>query len=173
MLCVGLWFPPRRWGHNPLDGRRKLPVRSCRRREKGNEVDLGNRPTVEAVHEAARAKGGSLSCPVCGRDEFVLEEVTVTGSGMAEGYGTQRVERGQLVCENCGGVVGIDLERLGAGAASAGTGDAAAGAGAAEGGAAGGPVSGVTDTVGGVTDSVRGVTDKLLGGGGEEEEKQR
>jgi predicted nucleic-acid-binding Zn-ribbon protein len=126
---------------------------------------LGNRPTVEAVHEAARAKGGRLSCPVCGRDEFVLEEVTVTGSGMAEGYGTQRVERGQLVCENCGGVVTIDLKRLGAGAA--------AGAGAAEGGAAGGPVSGVTDTVGGVTDSVRGVTDKLLGGGGGEEEEKR
>jgi len=121
---------------------------------------------VEAVHEAARAKGGSLSCPVCGRDEFVLEEVTVTGSGMAEGYGTQRVERGQLVCENCGGVVGIDLDRLGAGGAAAGTGDAAAGADAA------GPVRGVTDTVGGVTGSVSGITDKLLGGGGEEEKRR-
>ena len=158
MLCVGVWFPLRRWWHNPLDERQGKLVLS----EKGNEVDLGNRPTVEAVHEAARAKGGSLSCPICGRDEFVLEEVTVTGSGMAEGYGTHRVERGQLVCENCGGVVTIDLKRLGAGAAAV--------AGAAEGGAAG-PVSGVTDTVGGVTDSVRGVTDKLLGGG--EEEKQR
>ena len=43
-----------------------------------------------------------------------------------------------------------------------------------------GPISGVTDTVGGVTDtlggatgSVTGVTGKLLGGGGEEEEKRR
>jgi len=43
-----------------------------------------------------------------------------------------------------------------------------------------GPISGVTDTVGGVTDtvggaagSVTGVTGKLLGGGGDEEEKQR
>ena len=128
---------------------------------------MGNHPTVEAVHEAVRAKGGSLSCPICGRDEFALEEVTVMGSGMAEGYGTRRVERGQLVCENCGGVVGIDLERLGAGGAAAGTGDAAAGADAA------GPVSGVTDTVGGVTDSVRGVTGKLLGGGGGEEKQRR
>jgi predicted nucleic-acid-binding Zn-ribbon protein len=167
LLCVGLWFPPRRWGHNPLDGRRKLPVRSCRRREKGNEVDLSKHPTVEAVHEAVRAKGGSLSCPICGRDEFALEEVSLTGSGMAEGYGRRPVERGQLVCENCGGVVGIDLERLGAGAAAAGTGDAAAGADAA------GPVRGVTDTVGGVTGSVSGITDKLLGGGGGEEEKRR
>jgi predicted nucleic-acid-binding Zn-ribbon protein len=124
-------------------------------------VDLGNHPTVEAVHEAVRAKGGSLSCPICGRDEFALEEVSVMGSGMAEGYGTRRVQRGQLVCENCGGVVGIDLERLGAGGAAAGAGGAA------------GPVSGVTDTVGGVTGSVSGITDKLLGGGGEEEEKRR
>ena len=130
-------------------------------------MDLSKHPTVEAVHEAVRAKGGSLSCPICGRDEFALEEVTVTGSGMSEGYGTRRIERGQLVCENCGGVVGIDLERLGAGGAAAGTGDAAAGADAA------GPVSGVTDTVGGVTDSVRGVTGKLLGGGGGEEKQRR
>jgi hypothetical protein len=122
-------------------------------------VDFGVHPTVEAVHEAVRAKGGSLSCPVCGRDEFTLEEIVVLGAGMAEGYGTRRVQRGQLVCENCGCVVAIDLARLGA---------------AAPGGAATGPVSGVTDTVGGVTGSVRGVTDKLLGGGGGgEEEKQR
>jgi hypothetical protein len=125
---------------------------------KGNEVDLGIHPTVEAVHEAVRAKGGTLACPICGRDEFALEEIVVLGAGMAEGYGTRRVQRGQLVCENCGCVVAIDLARLGAGAA--------AGAGAA------GPVSGVTDTVGGVTGSVSGVTDKLLGGGGGEEEKQ-
>ena len=161
MLCVGVWFPPRRRWHNPLDERREELVRSCRRRgREPNEVDLGIHPTVEAVHEAVRAKGGSLSCPLCGRDEFALEEVTVLGAGMAEGYGTRRVQRGQLVCENCGCVVAIDLARLGAGAAA--------------GGASAGPVSGVTDTVGGVTGSVSGVTDTLLGGGGGGgEEKQR
>ena len=83
-------------------------------------MDFGTHPTVEAVHEAVRAKGGSLACPLCGRDEFVLEEVTVLGAGMAEGYGTRRVQRGQLVCENCGCVVAIDLARLGAGGAAAG-----------------------------------------------------
>jgi len=87
-------------------------------------VDLASHPTVEAVHEAVRAKGGSLSCPVCGRDGFALEEVTVLGGGMMEGYGTRRLQRGQLVCENCGCVVVMDLARLGAGA-----GDTAAGPG--------------------------------------------
>ena len=91
-------------------------------------MDFGIHPTVEAVHEAVSAKGGSLSCPLCGRVEFALEEVTVLGAGMAEGYGTRRVQRGQLVCENCGCVVAIDLARLGAGAAGAG----AAGGAAAE-----------------------------------------
>ena len=157
MLCVGVWFPPRRRGHNPLDERQEESSSCRRRRRELNEVDLGIHPTVEAVHEAVRAKGGSLACPICGRDEFALEEIVVLGAGMAEGYGTRRVQRGQLVCENCGCVVSIDLTRLGAGAA--------AGAGAA------GPVSGVTDTVGGVTGSVSGVTDKLLGGGGGEEKQ--
>ena len=116
MLCIGSGFLPVGWWHNPLDARREELVRSCRRRGKGNDVDFGIHPTVEAVHEAVRAKGGSLSCPLCGRDEFALEEVTVLGAGMAEGYGTRRVQRGQLVCENCGCVVSIDLARLGAGA---------------------------------------------------------
>ena len=78
-------------------------------------MDSGTHPTVEAVHEAVRAKGGNLSCPLCGRDEFALEEVSVLGAGMAEGYGTRRVQRGQLVCGNCGCVVTIDLDRLRAG----------------------------------------------------------
>ena len=33
-------------------------------------------------------------------------------AGMAEGYGTRRVQRGQLVCKNCGCVVVMDLARL-------------------------------------------------------------
>jgi hypothetical protein len=157
LLCVGVWFPPRRrWGIILSTSVRGSL--SCRRMGRElNEVDLGIHPTVEAVHEAVRAKGGTLACPICGRDEFALEEIVVLGAGMAEGYGTRRVQRGQLVCENCGCVVSIDLARLGTGAA--------AGAGAA------GPVSGVTDTVGGVTGSVSGVTDKLLGGGGGEEKQ--
>ena len=54
---------------------------------------------------------------MCGQEAFVLEEVTVLGAGMAEGYGTRRIQRGQLVCDNCGCVINFDLHKLrGAGA---------------------------------------------------------
>ncbi len=81
-------------------------------------MDGGSRPSVEGIMRAIRAKGGTLTCPVCGREGFALVEVTVLGAGMAEQYGTRRVQRGQLVCENCGCVVAIDLARLGTGAAA-------------------------------------------------------
>ncbi len=86
-------------------------------------MDAGTHPSVEGIKEAVRSKGGTLSCPLCGREEFALEEVSVMSAGMAEAYGTRRVQRGQLVCENCGCVVSMDLARLGA--APAGRGGAA------------------------------------------------
>ena len=80
-------------------------------------MDAGSHPTVEQIKEAVQAKGGTLACPVCGQEAFTLEEVTVLGAGMAEGYGTRRIQRGQLVCDNCGCVINFDLQKLrGAGA---------------------------------------------------------
>jgi len=75
-------------------------------------VDSGSHPTVEGVKQAVQAKGGTLACAVCGREEFTLVEVTVLGSGMAEQYGTRRQQRAQLVCENCGHVMNFDLAKL-------------------------------------------------------------
>ena len=75
-------------------------------------MDAGSHPSVEGIKEAVQSKGGSLSCPLCGREEFALEEVTDMSAGMTEAYGTRRVQRGQLVCENCGCVVVMDLARL-------------------------------------------------------------
>ena len=78
-------------------------------------MDAGTHPSVEGIKGAVQSKGATLACPVCGREEeFALEEVSVMSAGMAEGYGTRRVRRGQLVCENCGCVVVMDLARLGA-----------------------------------------------------------
>ena len=44
-------------------------------------MDGGSTLTVEGITRAVRAKGGTLACPVCGREEFTLVEVTVLGAG--------------------------------------------------------------------------------------------
>jgi len=75
-------------------------------------MDGGSHPSVEGIKRAVQAKGGTLACPVCGREEFTLVEVTVLGAGMAEQYGTRRQQRAQLVCENCGHVMNFDLTKV-------------------------------------------------------------
>ena len=77
--------------------------------------DVGSHPSVEGIKRAVRSKGGTVGCNVCGLEGFGLEEVTVLGAGMSEGYGTRRRQRAQLVCENCGHVMNFDLSRLRAG----------------------------------------------------------
>ncbi len=67
-------------------------------------------PSVAEIEQAVRSKGGTLSCPLCGREEYAVEEVTVLSAQMS--YGAHRVQRAQLVCENCGNVVNFDLARL-------------------------------------------------------------
>ena len=71
--------------------------------------------SVEEVRQRIRAKGGVLACPTCGGEGFAMEEVSVLASGQLEQYGTRRLPRAQLLCENCGCVVTFDLARLGAG----------------------------------------------------------
>ncbi len=74
--------------------------------------NVGSHPTVEGIMQAVRSKGGSVGCTVCDHEEFSLEEVSVQGAGMSEGYGTRRRQRAQLVCENCGHVMNFDLAKL-------------------------------------------------------------
>ena len=68
--------------------------------------------SLAEVRRAVRSKGGTLACPLCGREEFAIEEAAVLGGGSQAGYGRGRLQRAQLVCENCGGVVTFDLGRL-------------------------------------------------------------
>ena len=75
-------------------------------------MDAGTHPSVEGIKGAVQSKGGTLACPVCGREEFTLEEVSVLSAGMAEAYGARRRLRAQLVCENCGHVMNFDLAKL-------------------------------------------------------------
>jgi len=75
-------------------------------------MDAGSHPSVEGIKETVQSKGGTLACPVCGREEFALEEASVLGSGRSEEYGTSRLQRAQLVCESCGHVMNFDLAKL-------------------------------------------------------------
>jgi len=82
------------------------------RAERRSVVDSGSHLTVEEVKQAVRAKGGTLACLVCGREEgFALEVASVLGSGRSEEYGTSRLQRAQMVCENCGHAMNFDLAR--------------------------------------------------------------
>lgn len=69
--------------------------------------------SVEEVRQAVRSRGGELTCHLCGREQFVLEEVAILGAGTLQQYGTRRLRRAQLTCENCGATVSLDLSRLG------------------------------------------------------------
>jgi predicted nucleic-acid-binding Zn-ribbon protein len=80
------------------------------------DVDTAHPVSVEEVRGWIRSRGGDLACPICGREEFALDEVAIMGAGRHEGYGAHRLRRTQVVCENCGCVTGFDLERLRPGA---------------------------------------------------------
>ena len=75
-------------------------------------MEISSHPTVDELGRAIRERGGNLSCPICGREEFSLDEVAVMGAGAHERYGTHRLRRVQLTCGNCGCVMAFDLERL-------------------------------------------------------------
>jgi transcription elongation factor Elf1 len=69
-----------------------------------------HQPSVAEIEQAIQAKCGTLTCPVCGHEEYAVEEVSVLSAQMA--YGAHRLQRAQLVCENCGNVLNFDLARL-------------------------------------------------------------
>ena len=66
--------------------------------------------SVEEIKQAIQSKGGTIACPVCGREDYTAEEVNVLSGHRT--YGTHRLHRVQLVCENCGYVVNFDLAKL-------------------------------------------------------------
>jgi hypothetical protein len=78
-------------------------------------VEVPAHPSVDELREAIRARGGNLACTVCGGEEFVMEEAQLLGAGKQEGYGTRRLKRMQLVCENCSHVMSFEVEKLRAG----------------------------------------------------------
>ena len=75
-------------------------------------MEVPAHPSVDELREAIQARGGNLACPVCRQEEFVMEEAQLLGAGKQEGYGTRRLKRVQLVCENCSHVMSFEVEKL-------------------------------------------------------------
>jgi hypothetical protein len=76
-------------------------------------MEISSHPSVDEMREALREMDVTLACTVCGRDEFSMEEATVRGSGLGQNYGSYRLPRAQLVCEECGGhVMGFEIGKL-------------------------------------------------------------
>ncbi len=71
---------------------------------------MDTHPSVEEIKQAVQSKGGTLTCPLCGREEYKVEEVEILSGH--QGYGGRRLHRAQLVCQNCGCVVSLDLTML-------------------------------------------------------------
>ena len=77
-------------------------------------MDTATPVSIEEVQRAIEAKGGTLACTVCGREEFALEKAEILDARRQ--YGSRRLRRAQLVCENCAFVMSFDADRLIAGA---------------------------------------------------------
>lgn len=77
---------------------------------KGDGMSISSHPSADELRQAIQARGGNITCNVCGREDFALEQVTTADA--AGGYGTHRLKRADLICENCGHVMGFELARL-------------------------------------------------------------
>lgn len=73
-------------------------------------MDLSSHPSVDELRQAIQARGANVACNVCRQEEFSTEQVAIMEAG--SGYGTQRIKRMDLVCQNCGHVMGFELDRL-------------------------------------------------------------
>ena len=73
-------------------------------------MDIPSHPSVDELVRAIEARGGNVACSVCGHREFSMEQVMpMAASG---GYGSRREARTDLMCENCGHVLGFELAKL-------------------------------------------------------------
>jgi uncharacterized Zn finger protein len=75
-------------------------------------MEIKSHPSVDELRGALREKDVSPACTICGREEFSMEEASLRGSGKGQHYGNYRLQRAQLVCENCGHVMGFEIEKL-------------------------------------------------------------
>ena len=74
-------------------------------------MSIPSHPSIDELRQAIQDKGGTAVCRECGREDFSMEEAAPMSA--REGYGTHRLnKRVDLVCENCGYVMGYELNKL-------------------------------------------------------------
>lgn len=73
-------------------------------------MESSSHPSVGQLLEAVRGRGGTAACTVCGGEEFSAEQIAPLAASGA--YGSRRLSRTQLTCENCGHVMNFDLEKI-------------------------------------------------------------
>lgn len=73
-------------------------------------MSISSHPSADELRQAIKDKGGNIACNVCGKEDFAMEHVTARDAG--GGYGTHQLKRADLVCENCGHVMGFELAKL-------------------------------------------------------------
>ena len=73
-------------------------------------MEIPSHLSVEELRQTIQARGGAAVCMECGGEKLSLEQVAPMSA--REGYGTHRLKRADLVCENCGHVMGYELEKL-------------------------------------------------------------
>ena len=82
-----------------------------KRKEGDLDMNIPSHPSAEELRQAIKAKGGMAVCKECGGEELSVEEVSPMDAAGA-GYGTHRLNRADLICENCGHVMGYELDKL-------------------------------------------------------------
>jgi uncharacterized Zn finger protein len=73
-------------------------------------MSLSSHPSADELRQAIQSRGGNITCNVCGGEEFSMEQVTTVDAG--GGYGSHRLKRADLICGNCGHVMGFELEKM-------------------------------------------------------------
>ncbi|HET7477884.1 MAG TPA: hypothetical protein VFJ72_00070 [Rubrobacteraceae bacterium] len=74
-------------------------------------MNISSHPSADDLRQAIRARGGAAVCRECGSEDLSLEQVEPMDAA-GTGYGTRRLKRADLVCENCGHVMGYELDKL-------------------------------------------------------------
>jgi transcription elongation factor Elf1 len=74
-------------------------------------MEISSHPSVDELREALRERDVTFACTVCGRKEFSRRRPRYGAPGWDRTTGLT-AWCAQLVCEECGHVMGFEIEKL-------------------------------------------------------------